>query len=121
MTNELIHHVDENVQSLVRMGLRFRQPVHSFDQADFGLGQASHEVGDRAYRGFQSAERGFQLGEALVVLGGCGLKTGLGIQDELHGLFNVHELDYNSLSLTVSSRAFDLGGDEARLKVPCTG
>jgi hypothetical protein len=30
------------------------------------------------------------------VLRGCCLKTGLSIQDELHGLFNVHERDYNS-------------------------
>ena len=59
-----------DVQALVPIGLRFRQPVHSFDQADFGLAQASHEVGERAYRGFQ-------FGEALVVLGGRRLKTGV--------------------------------------------
>ena len=94
--NELVHHVNQNVQALVRVGLRFREPLHSFDQADFGLGESSYQVSNRAYRGLQSGERGFQFGEALVVLRGCCLKTGLSIQDELHGLFNVHERDYNS-------------------------
>ena len=105
-TDELVYHIDQNVQAPVRMALRFGDPlysfgqaVHSFDEADFGLGQASLEIGNCAYRGSQGGDRRFQSGEAHVVLGGCCLKMGLGVQDELDGLCNVHEPDYNSLPL----------------------
>lgn len=98
-SRELVHDVDQDVQALTGVSLRCCKLVHSLDQAQFGLGETAYEVGnasnlgcETANGGFKPSEACFQPSEALLVLSRNSLEPGLGVQNELHGLFDVHPL-----------------------------
>ena len=100
--HELVHDVHEGIKALVGMRLgngkvvhSLGQVVHSLDQAEFGLGETAYEVSDASNLRFEPCQIRFQPCEPLLVLAGNGLEAGLGIENELHRLFDVHGPGYS--------------------------
>ena len=95
--HELVHDVYQNVEALVGVRLRLGKFIHALDQADFSLGKPPHQVRDGRDRHLDFSEALIMLDrnrlkprQPLVMLRCRRLKPSLGIQDELHGLFDVH-------------------------------
>jgi len=104
--HELVHDVHQNVEALVRVRLRPGKFIHALDQADFSLGKPPHQVRDGRDRHLDFSEALIMLNsnrlkprQLLVMLRRRGLKPSLkpslGVQDELHGLFDVHGNHYS--------------------------
>jgi len=101
-SDEFIHNVDQCVQALAGLGLRLAEPVntlgelvHSLNQPEFSRGQAAHQVRNLRQALVVLSRYCLQAGQPLVVPGGRRLEARLRIEDELHGLFDVHERNYN--------------------------
>ncbi len=101
---ELVFGTSLNFSEISKAGLHtLRQAGQALGQLGFGLGHTANEIGDGRHRRLKPGEalfvpfgQGLKFGDALSVLLAQSFDLGLGVQNELHGFLDIHDVNYTA-------------------------